>query len=202
MHRLTRLGVAAAGAAAIATFMLALGPPAYAHNYLVESTPQEGSTLTELPSEFSVTTSETLLDLAGDGGGFAIRVTNTAGQYFGDGCFAIVNQTLSTGAALGEAGDYLMQWQLVSSDGHTVSGEIGFSWQPDSDQTMSEGLDAPPACGGGTLDDVAPAEEGSTDLAPAFDASTAVLIASAVSLVLITAVALFLIAARRNRRER
>jgi hypothetical protein len=200
---------AAFSVAAIAALVLLVATPAYAHNYLVESNPTEGQTLTELPSEFSVTTNDTLLDLAGDGGGgFAIQVTNDAGQYFGDGCFTIVDQTLSTGASLGEAGDYLMRWQLVSSDGHTVSGEVGFDWQPDTGQEVSEGLDAPPACGGGTLDKVAPAdsdktsEAGDAAGASSFDAATVVLIAAAVALVLVAAVAIFIISAKRTKNER
>jgi len=206
MRRVISIG-AAFSAAAIAALVLLVAAPAYAHNYLVASNPAEGQTLTELPSEFSVTTNETLLDLAGDGGGFAIQVTNQAGQYFGDGCFTIRDTTLSTGAALGDAGDYLMRWQLVSSDGHTVSGEMRFDWQPEAGQEISEGLDAPPACGGGTLDEVGPtdndeaSEAGDRSAVPSFDAATAVLIAAAVVLVLIAGVAIFIISATRKKNE-
>ena len=206
MRRITRIG-AAFSAAAIAALVLLVAAPAYAHNYLVASSPTEGQTLTELPSEFSVSTNDTLLDLAGDGGGFAIQVTNKAGDYFGDGCFTIRDESLSTGASLGEPGDYLMRWQLVSSDGHTISGEIGFDWQPDANQTISEGLDAPPACGGGTLDEAAPTDEnalpddGNTEVSPAFDASTVVFIASAIVLVIVTGVAIFLISVKRKKSD-
>jgi hypothetical protein len=207
MRRITRIG-AAFSAAAITAFVLFAAAPASAHNYLVASNPTEGQTLTELPSEFSVSTNDTLLDLAGDGGGFAIQITDDAGDYFGDGCFTIRNDTLSTGASLGDAGDYLMRWQLVSSDGHTVSGEINFVWQPDANQTITEGLGAPPACGGGTLDETTPTDDAATSdgendsVAPAVDASTVVIIATAVALVIIAGVAIFLISVRRNTRDR
>lgn len=203
MRRITRAGVALI-AAAIAALMLFVAAPAYAHNYLVSSNPEAGSTLTELPSEFSVTTNESLLDLAGDAGGFAIQITNEAGEYFGDGCFAIRDETLSTGASLGEAGDYLMQWQVVSADGHTISGEVGFVWKPDATQAISEGLATPPACGGGTVDGAAPTPDDASsnneagDSSTTFDASTVVLVASAIALVLVAGVAIFLISVRRR----
>ncbi|MGV8857449.1 copper resistance CopC family protein [Rhodoglobus sp.] len=206
MRRITRTG-AALSAAMIAALMLLVAAPAYAHNYLVTSNPEEGAIVTELPTEFSVTTNDTLLDLSGDAGGFAIQITNESGEYFGDGCFAIRDATLSTGATLGEAGDYLMQWQVVSADGHTISGEVGFDWKPDSSQTISRGLTTPPACGGGTLDEAAPgpdqthSENESTDASPTLDASTVVLIASAITLVLVAGVAIFLISARRKKAD-
>jgi methionine-rich copper-binding protein CopC len=203
MRRISRIG-AAFSAVAIAALVLFAAAPASAHNYLVASNPAEGQTLTELPSEFSVSTNDTLLDLAGDGGGFAIQVTNDAGEYFGDGCFTIRNDTLSTGASLGEAGDYLMRWQLVSSDGHTISGEINFVWHPDADQTIADGLGAPPACGGGTLEDATPTddaqstEDDNASVPSGIDASTVIFIAAAVALVIIAGVAIFLISVRRN----
>jgi hypothetical protein len=208
MRRITRIG-AAFSAAAITALVLFAAVPASAHNYLVASNPTEGQTLTELPSEFSVSTNDTLLDLAGDGGGFAIQITDDAGAYFGDGCFTIRNDTLSTGASLGEAGDYLMRWQLVSADGHTVSGEINFEWQPDANQTISDPLSGPPACGGGTLEESTPPAD-STDTAQdeaasesaAADPGTVVLVGGAIALVLIAGVAVFLIASKRNKDEK
>jgi hypothetical protein len=100
-----------------------------------------------------------------------------------------------------------MRWQLVSSDGHTISGEINFDWQPDTSQTISEGLNAPPACGGGTLDETAPtdesapSEDGNTDESPAFDASTVVFVASAIVLVIVAGVAIFLISVKRKKSD-
>ncbi|EAR25517.1 transport integral membrane protein [marine actinobacterium PHSC20C1] len=206
MRRIIRIG-AALSAATIAALVLLVAAPAYAHNYLVASTPEEGAILTQLPEEFSVSTSDTLLDLAGDGGGFAIQVVDASGNYFGDGCFTIRDDSLSTTAALGNAGEYTMLWQLVSSDGHTISGEIGFEWQPDADQPISEGFDAPPACGGGTLEQTDPDDQatstgdGQTDAATTVDAATVLLVAGAIALVLIAGVAIFLITVRRNRSD-
>ncbi|MBH0115779.1 copper resistance protein CopC [Salinibacterium sp. NG253] len=207
MRRVIRAG-AAFGAAMLAALTLLVAAPAYAHNYLVESTPLEGETLTVLPDEFSVTTNDTLLDLAGDGGGFAIQILDSNGGYYGDGCFTIRDATLSTGATLGEAGDYRMLWQLVSADGHTVSDEIDFTWEPDVDQTISDPLSGPPACGGGTLEESTPPpdsadavpDEADSEAATA-DAGTIVLVGGAIALVLIAGVAIFLITAKRKKDE-
>ncbi len=121
--------------------------PASAHSYLVSSTPADGSTITELPDIFSVTTNETLLDLAGGGDGFGLQVTDSNGNYYGDGCLTVADATLSTGASLGLAGDYTMIWQVVSEDGHPVSGELAFTWEPADDSQSTLGSVESPVCG-------------------------------------------------------
>ncbi|MBH0009054.1 copper resistance protein CopC [Salinibacterium sp. SWN1162] len=208
MRRVFRIG-AAFSAATIAALLLLVAAPASAHNYIVDSTPLEGETLTVLPDELSVTTNDVLLDLGGDGGGFAIQILDADGGYYGDGCVSIRDESLSTLAALGEPGEYRMLWQLVSADGHTISDEIDFTWQPDADQVLSEALDAPPACGGGSLEENTPpaAAEGTDDSSvsdgngagASVDAETAVLIGGAVALVLVAGVAIFLISVKRKK---
>lgn len=120
---------------------------ASAHDYLVDSTPVEGQTLSTLPAEFSVTANSAMLDLAGDGTGFGIRVTDAAGQFYGDGCLTIAGPTLSTPAALGGAGKYLLTWQFVSDDGHPVSDTLSFTWAPDAGFVPSAGASTAPVCG-------------------------------------------------------
>lgn len=124
-------------------FALVVAPPASAHSALVASTPAEGETLAELPAEFSVTMNETLLASAGDAA-FALRVRDDAGLYYGDGCLTIVDATVSTPAALGASGDYVLEWQVVSADGHAVGGEIPFTW---TGEATAEGAAAPATCG-------------------------------------------------------
>jgi copper resistance protein C len=138
-------------AAAVAVGVLAVlltATPAQAHNYLVASTPAAGETLTALPESFSVTTNENLLDLGGNGSGFGIEVIDSAGTYYGDGCVAIDGPTVSTAAALGEAGTYRLVYQVVSADGHTVSDEFTFEWAPEGEFTASEGSSTPGDCNG------------------------------------------------------
>lgn len=131
----------------IALLVAVSASPAHAHSYLVESTPAAGSVVTELPEMFSVTTNEQLLDLTGNADGFALQVIDSAGRYFGDGCLSVTGATLSAGASLGDAGDYRVIWQVVSEDGHPVSGEFAFTWLPTDAEQSSGGSAAPPVCG-------------------------------------------------------
>ena len=126
--------------------VLVSAAPAQAHSYLIASTPVEGDTLTRLPEEFSVTANESLLDLVGDGTGFGMQIVDATGRFYGDGCLTIGVSSLSTSAALGEAGSYELVWQIVSADGHPVSGTIPFDWAPDADFVPSESYAAPPLC--------------------------------------------------------
>ena len=135
--RRRRITAVTLGAAVAVGAVLGLAAPAQAHDYIASSTPAEGETLTALPADFSVTASATLLDLTGDGSGFGLQVTDAAGRFYGDGCVSIVDSTVSTPAALGEAGDYTLVWQFVSSDGHPTSGTIAFTWAPPADAVAS-----------------------------------------------------------------
>lgn len=134
--------------AGLAVLVAAVGyaTPASAHDVLIASTPEAGETLTVLPDRFSVTTNGPMLSVDGTGG-FALQIVDEAGAYYGDGCIEIVDATMSTTAALGEPGSYTMLWQAVSSDGHSIDGEIEFRWQPAGDAAVSPGQGAPPTCG-------------------------------------------------------
>ena len=146
---MSRLGKVLLGAAVAAAAVLAVGAPAQAHNYVVSTIPEAGAVLTELPEQFSVTTNDNLLDLGGKGHGFVIQIRGADGAYYGDGCVTVAGPTISTDAALGESGDYTIAWQLVSTDGHSASGEIPFTWQPASaDEATSVGSKTPPDCHG------------------------------------------------------
>lgn len=133
------------GALAVA-FALAIATPAVAHNFIVSSTPAEGETLTELPEQWQITTNETLLDLGGQGAGFALLVSDEQGLFYGDGCVTIEDAGLSMPAALGTDGDYTLTYQFISADGHTLSGELPFSWQAPADFEPHLGLPEPPVC--------------------------------------------------------
>ncbi len=138
------LGLVGVLAAALA---LGLAAPAAAHNFIVSSTPAEGEALTTLPERWQITTNETLLDLSGQGAGFAMLVSDDDGQFYGDGCVTVEGPGLSMPAALGADGAYTLTYQLVSADGHTLSGELPFTWQTPADFDAHVGLAEPPVCG-------------------------------------------------------
>ncbi len=137
----------AAGTVLSLGLIVAVASPASAHSALLASTPADGETVTTMPAQFSVTANEPLLDLTGDATGFAIQVVDASGRYYGDGCLSVSESTLAMGATLGEPGDYRLYWQVVSADGHPVSGELAFTWAPTDGSTVTAGLGAPPVCG-------------------------------------------------------
>lgn len=159
-----RLGRAAFGAFILAAALGMSSGPAFAHNYPVGYSPDEGAVVTEQPGVFTVTTNEDLLDLDGAGASSAMQVRGPAGSveplYYGDGCVMIFGPTVETEAQLGEPGEYTVIWQAVSTDGHPVSGEYTFTWQPVEGQALATGAKTAPNCGGS-----APAGPVTTDAA-------------------------------------
>ncbi|PTW91540.1 hypothetical protein C8A06_1268 [Microbacteriaceae bacterium MWH-Ta3] len=120
--------------------------PATAHNSIVGSTPADGETVSNIPA-ITVYTNDELLDMGGAGGGFAIVVHDEAGLYYGDGCVDVMGSEASTHAALGGPGTYTVQYQVVSRDGHTISGEFSFEWAPAEDADQGPAYSNIPICG-------------------------------------------------------
>jgi len=150
------LAIGALGATVAIAAVLGFAGPAQAHDVLVSSTPASGDVLTALPEAFSVTMNETLVDPGtgtGAGTNFDIQITDATGRFYGDGCVSLVDATMSMPANLGAAGEYTMNWQLISADSHVVSSSssgyspITFSWQPPADATLSNGFESAPVCG-------------------------------------------------------
>ncbi len=135
------------GLAGAVVLSLAIAAPAAGHNFIVSSTPTEGEVLTSLPEQWQITTNETLLDLGGQGAGFALLVSDDAGGFYGDGCVVVEGESLSMPAALGTDGAYTLTYQFISADGHTLSGELPFSWQAPAGFEPHVGLAEPPVCG-------------------------------------------------------
>lgn len=139
--------------------------PASAHNYLVSSSPAADATLTEQPGALAVTTNDDLLVLGDDGRAAGLRVTGPDGLYYGDGCVTVLGPEASMPLELGAAGAYEVTWQVVSTDGHPVSGQYSFDWQPAAGVALAEGSESVPDCNG-TVDvsgESASAESGSAD---------------------------------------
>lgn len=176
--------------------VLGLAAPAEAHNYIVSSSPTEGSTLTALPAEFSVTTNEPLLSLEGSVAGFALELKDSDGLYYGDGCVTVVGSTLSeTAAPLGAAGDYTMLWQLVSGDGHTVSGEVNFTWAPAEGAQATVGAASPATCGNA---DAPPVSSGPQEARTNADLGDVLWIGGAIGGVLVAALVTFFVVTRKK----
>lgn len=151
------LGVLAVAGLAAAGGALALVPAgtASAHDYVVSSTPAAGSTVDSALTAASITFNDVILDLSGTGSSNVLEVTDAAGLHYEDGCSTTSGPTLSTGVALGAAGEYTMTYQAVSADGHTVSDAVPFTYAPPAGTAQGVGASTRPACGtpGGAGDD-------------------------------------------------
>jgi methionine-rich copper-binding protein CopC len=143
-----RVRTVTAGAILVAASVLGLAAPAFAHNFLVTSTPPAGKTLTALPSAFTITTNEGLLDLSGHGAGFAFDIEDAHGRFYGDGCVTVTGPSMSIDPVIGAAGKYRVLWQIVSADGHVVSNSYSFTWKPPASFTPARGASHPQDCGG------------------------------------------------------
>ena len=160
MIRRALAALALAGAAVLVT-----AAPAQAHSYLVDSAPGDGAVVTESLSEASVTMNENVLDLTGDGSGFALRVLDADGLHYETGCPVIDGPDVAAPVALGAAGDYRVLYQVVSADGHTVSDELDFTWQPPADHAAAVGAESSPCEVAGAVAEADPpaAETSATD---------------------------------------
>jgi len=143
-------------AVAAATFVacaLALVPAtgASAHDYLVDSTPKADSIQTTPLKQVTLTFDDVVLDLSGNGSSSIVQVTgpDAGTRHFETGCATTEGRVVTVPVALGGAGTYTVAWQIVSSDGHTVSQKIQFSYKPPAGTTEAAGSAQRPACGAG-----------------------------------------------------
>jgi copper resistance protein C len=114
----------AAGATVLVALLLALPPvaPAMAHAQLVSSTPADGSTVHALPRTGRLSFDEAVSEPV------SVSVTDARGQQRAAGRArlhgTVVEQDLSTTRAA--EGSYTIAYELVSADGHPVSGTVRF----------------------------------------------------------------------------
>ncbi|BDZ63995.1 copper resistance CopC family protein [Agromyces mangrovi Wang et al. 2018] len=148
------------GAAAALALALLPAMPAAAHNFPVAWNPEPDSTVTEQPGTISITTNDDLLDL---GNGGIVQVVGPDGLHYGDGCGTVVGASVELEALLGEPGAYEVAWQAVSTDGHPISGEFGFTWAPAAGVELGTGSDADFVCGTSNADEETDASESASD---------------------------------------
>lgn len=167
---------------------LALSAPmaASAHDSLSSSTPAAGATVSAV-SDVAVTLSEPVLALGADQHATAIQVRRD-GRFYETACPALSGTTVTVPVSLGAGGEYEVVWQVVSVDGHSVSGRYAFTYAPATGASPAQGSADPP-CGS------AAAASGPGD--------DAILIGAAIGVVALAAVgvlAALLLSRRRTRR--
>mgnify|MGYP001275043664 CR=1 FL=1 len=105
--------------------LLASAAPAAAHDNLISTTPEAGSTVGESPSEISLTFSGELLTATSS---VVIEVTSPDGQNVAEGEPLVDGTTVTqTLAATQSAGAFTVLWRVVSSDGHPISDQYTYT---------------------------------------------------------------------------
>jgi methionine-rich copper-binding protein CopC len=103
---------------------VSLAMPAQAHDALIDQSPKAGDTVQAGIVEISLDFNNELLNL-GDSSA-EILIQNSAGEAQNPGCALVDKRNASVQLSLAAAGDYSVAWRVVSSDGHTISGEFDF----------------------------------------------------------------------------
>lgn len=131
--------------------------PANAHAQLLETDPQDGSEVGAAPEEVVLTFNENIEQI-----GAEVVITDGDGTEVQDGDPQITGPDLTQPlAADRSAGEYTVQWRVVSADGHPVSGEFTFSateaagGEPEDPADGTEDDD-----GAATQDDIVTEDEG------------------------------------------
>ncbi|MFC0675863.1 copper resistance CopC family protein [Brachybacterium hainanense] len=125
--------------------LLGVASPALAHDHLVSSDPADGAQLETSPEQITLTYSAELMDVSP-----LVRILDGTGETVLEQAPTIEGITATV--PLEEpliAGDYTVQWRVVSSDGHPIEDSFTFS--------VAEGAGAP-ATGGPDAEDPASAE--------------------------------------------
>ncbi|UWF77454.1 MULTISPECIES: copper resistance CopC family protein [Microbacterium] len=191
---MSRIRTLLAGLAVATVAVLAVAGPASAHDELVSSDPADGQQLTAAPEQLVLTYSNSLLALEGENSGTAVVVTDEAGREWADGAPVVQAETVTVPLRQGMAdGAYRVAWQVVSSDGHPISGEFGFTVASATPETAAPAETTEPA------ETAAPDESAEPEEAPAADAVPAALLWGLGALVLVAAAVTAVLRLRRRR---
>lgn len=111
------------GSVLLLTWLLYAVSPAFAHSYLVSSTPSADSTVEAGPIKITLNFDEEPLQLPfGQGNLIAIADAKT-GEQLGPACATVSGKSLSTTVKISLPGEYKIFWRIASDDGHVNSGD-------------------------------------------------------------------------------
>lgn len=118
---LSRVAIVSAGIAAL--LVLGVSAPASAHDELLGSTPSADEKLASSPASVVLTYSAAIMPE-----GAKVVVWDADGKDWTSGDPVIDTNTLTVplDSSMPDAG-YLVEWRVVSSDGHPISGKIPFA---------------------------------------------------------------------------
>ncbi|MDP5025734.1 MAG: copper resistance protein CopC [Aquiluna sp.] len=110
---------------AAALSLSVVAAPAFAHDELVDQSPQSNEIVAAGIVEIKLTFSDDLIAL-GDGSGSEIVILDAAGQPVNNGCAVVEGNIAIAKADIDQAGTYQVGWRAVSSDGHPISDSFRF----------------------------------------------------------------------------
>lgn len=118
----------AVGVAVAAVAILATAAPASAHDELISSSPAADERLAAPPETVTMTFSGTLLTLDDSMTGAVVLIVDEDGRDWATDDVDVFGDTVTVDIAPGmpEAG-YQVRWQVVSEDGHPITGVIPFT---------------------------------------------------------------------------
>ncbi|MBM7787723.1 copper resistance CopC family protein [Tenggerimyces flavus] len=97
--------------------------PAWAHNELVSTTPEDKANVASAPTAVTLEFN----DVVGKRFGF-VSVTGPDGKQWNEGAFQVEGSTVTQPLrTLEPAGAYTVAWRVVSADGHPISGTFAFT---------------------------------------------------------------------------
>jgi methionine-rich copper-binding protein CopC len=107
--------------------LLSFAPVARAHDELVSSSPASGAQVTTSPTEVTLNFEEA----PADGGPTTVTVTGPGGSHWEAGPAVIQGSKITVPVRpLGPAGQYAINYRILSDDGHPVSATITFTFAP------------------------------------------------------------------------
>ncbi|WP_102192967.1 copper resistance CopC family protein [Microbacterium aurantiacum] len=108
--------------------VLATTTPASAHDQLVSSTPSAGEQLASAPESVSLTFSGDLIVLDASMTGALVMVVDESGDDWATGEVEVEGNVVTAQLEAGmPVAGYQVRWQVVSEDGHPISGVIPFT---------------------------------------------------------------------------
>lgn len=128
--RRTRSAAPALAAAVVLALLMLLGTggAANAHDELTGTNPAEGATVEVLPPSLELSFSN-----VPSGIGAEVQVLDESGADWADGDVQIVDRTATQPVRQGApAGEYTVNWRVVSSDSHPIEGTFAFTAQQGS----------------------------------------------------------------------
>lgn len=188
-------------AVAVAALVLLPTQPAFAHDYLVSSSPAGGSTVTHRLATVSLTFDAPVLNYGGSS--TVLLVTGPGGttRHHETSCAHVTNDTVSAAVALGASGRYTVTWRVVSGDGHPVSDSIHFTYVRPAGVPAAPGTAHGRSCGKQTSDVTAPKSGAPGDTATVSPVVW-ITIGAAVAVVLVILIALVVVVLVLRRRDR